>query len=54
MSKKQKVEIVVKNDSQLDIKLGEGSIWDAESGLLYWVDILGKKLHVRFAFNNYF
>ena len=25
--------------------LGEGPIWDAESGALWWVDILGERLH---------
>ena len=25
--------------------LGEGPIWDAQSGALWWVDILGKRLH---------
>jgi sugar lactone lactonase YvrE len=32
----------------LDAKaiLGEGAIWDARQQLLYWVDILGKSVHV--------
>ncbi len=27
-------------------ELGEGPIWDAEEQLLYWVDILGRNLHI--------
>jgi len=26
-------------------ELGEGSAWDAKTGTLYWVDILGKRIH---------
>ncbi|CAG7654411.1 SMP-30/gluconolactonase/LRE family protein [Paenibacillus allorhizosphaerae] len=26
--------------------LGEGPCWDAENGLLYWVDILGHRVHI--------
>ena len=26
--------------------VGEGAIWDSESGVLYWLDILGSQLYV--------
>ncbi|MBS4203983.1 SMP-30/gluconolactonase/LRE family protein [Lederbergia citrea] len=35
------VELIV--DAQAE--LGEGPSWDAESKVLYWVDILGKQIH---------
>ncbi|WP_168120184.1 SMP-30/gluconolactonase/LRE family protein [Paenibacillus sp. HB172176] len=28
-------------------QLGEGPCWDAKNGLLYWVDIMGKNIHVH-------
>jgi len=26
--------------------VGEGAIWDADNGVLYWLDILGSQLYV--------
>ena len=34
--------------SKLDVPrclVGEGPVWDADSGLLFWIDILGRKVH---------
>lgn len=36
------VEVLV----QADAELGEGPVWDARSGRLAWVDILGRRLHL--------
>ena len=43
-----KVELII------DIKatLGEGPSWKAKTGTLYWVDILGKKVHVHHPADN--
>lgn len=30
---------------EIQSELGEGAYWDHQSGLFYWVDILGKKVH---------
>ncbi len=27
-------------------QLGEGAIWDSQTALLYWVDIMGRKVHI--------
>lgn len=37
-----KIELVV--DKQ--VKLGEGACWDPDTQCLYWVDILGKSIHI--------
>lgn len=36
------VEVVVRADAEL----GEGPVWDAPSGRLGWVDILGQRIHL--------
>jgi len=35
------VEIILESEATL----GEGPAWDAKTGTLYWVDILGKRVH---------
>ena len=41
-SKKVDVELLVEKD----VLVGEGAIWDADAGVLYWVDILSHELYV--------
>jgi sugar lactone lactonase YvrE len=42
MAKNDGVEVIVEAMAEL----GEGPVWDARSGRLAWVDILGRRLHL--------
>lgn len=42
VTSKPKVELAY----QIEAQLGEGPVWNAGNNELYWVDILGKKLHI--------
>jgi len=48
---KSRVEVVVPAHFLLDgkdvrVSLGEGAIWDSKRQVLYWIDIVGKKLFI--------